>query len=178
MSMNSPRLALDPPPEAVVCVSTAHMKQATQAARDSARARVILPFHKSHEDPLHRMLNAMQPATYVQPHRHLTVPKAEVFLVLQGAIDFLVFDDVGKITHALALRAGTAEFGIDLASGLFHTFLVRAEDTVLYEIKCGPYTGLNDKDFADFAPAEGSSQVPVYLRNLEHDLLAFRERTL
>ena len=172
--MKTSRPALDPPPEPVVCVSTRHMDQAAQAARDSERARVILPFHKSHADPLHRMLNAMQPATYVQPHRHLTVPKAEVFLVLRGAIDFIVFDELGEISHALHLRAGSAEFGIDLAPGLFHSFLVRAEDTVLYEIKCGPYTGVNDKDFADFAPPEGSGQIPAYLAKLEQQLSSFR----
>jgi len=168
------RPALDPPSGAVVCVSNAHLDQALEAARASARKRMILPFHKSHEDPLHRMLNAMQPGTYVQPHRHLSVPKAEVFLVLRGAIDFIVLNEAGNIEHALALRAGTPEFGVDLAPGLFHTFLVREPDTVLYEIKCGPYTGLNDKDFAPFAPPEGSPNVPVYVASLERTLAAFR----
>lgn len=173
--MPKSRPALDPPMEAVVCVSESHVAQAVQASRESERARVILPFHKSHEDPLHRMLNAMQPATYVQPHRHLTIPKAEVFLVLKGAIDFIVFDEEGTITHALLLRAGSPNFGVDLAPGLFHTFLVRERDTVLYEIKCGPYTGNNDKDFADFAPPEGSDRVPTYLASLERALAAYRQ---
>ncbi len=172
--MKSSRLSLDPPPEAVVCVSTKYLDQAARASRDSERARVILPFHKSHEDPLHRMLNAMQPATYVQPHRHLTVPKAEVFLLLRGAIDFLVLDEQGAITDALTLRAGSEEFGVDLGSGLYHTFLVREPDTIIYEIKCGPYTGVNDKHFAPFTPAEGSAEIPRYLERLEANLADFR----
>lgn len=175
--MTRSRAALDPPPEPVVCVSDAHIERALEASRESERKRIILPFHKSHEDPLHRMLNAMQPGTYVQPHRHLSVPKAEIFLVLRGAIDLLVMDDTGALQHALYLKAGSAEFGVDIAPGLFHTFLVREADTVLYEIKCGPYTGMNDKDFAPFAPPEGSPEVASYVASLERAIVSFRGRS-
>jgi len=65
------------------------------------------------------------------------------------------------------LRAGSEDFGIDLAPGLFHTFLVRAWDTLLYEVKSGPYVEASAKDFAPWAPEEGSPDVERYVRELE-----------
>jgi hypothetical protein len=65
-------------------------------------------------------------------------------------------------------------FGIDVAAGHFHGFLVRAPDTVLYEVKPGPYAPLSDKDFAPWAPTEGSPEVGDYLSTLERRVEAFK----
>jgi cupin fold WbuC family metalloprotein len=93
-------------------------------------------------------------------------------LVLRGEIDFLVFDDHGEVANHLRLRANGPAFGVDLSAGRFHTFLVRAEDTVLYEIKLGPYTTQTAKDFAPWAPAESTALVTDYLASLEAKLAA------
>ncbi|HEY6879239.1 MAG TPA: WbuC family cupin fold metalloprotein, partial [Polyangiales bacterium] len=152
--MSSPR-ALPVSPEPIVLLTEALVQRALEVSRASDRKRVIQPFHKGHDDNPHRMFNAMQPATYVRPHRHLSVPKSEVFLILRGALDFLVFDDEGTITFARTLRAGGDEFGIDIGPGMFHGILVREPDTLVYEVKPGPYAAHDDKDFAPWAPAEG-----------------------
>jgi cupin fold WbuC family metalloprotein len=167
--MSAPR-ALPPPAEPVVVIGREHVAQVLHASRASERRRMILPFHKSHEDPLHRMFNALQPGTYVQPHRHLSPPKAEVFMVLAGAIDMLIFEEDGRLAQAARLEAGGASFAVDVAPGIYHAFLVRAPDTLIYEVKSGPYTALSDKDFATWAPAEGSSDVPGYVEQLERAL--------
>lgn len=167
--MSSPR-ALSSPPESLIVLGEEHVERALAASRTSERKRIILPFHKSDDALLHRMFNAMQPGTYVQPHRHLHTQKSEIFLVLRGALDFLVFDDVGSIRSAVHLRAGGSEFGIDLAPGDFHSFLVRERDTLVYEVKQGPYTAADDKDFASWAPAEGDAGVADYVRELEQAL--------
>jgi cupin fold WbuC family metalloprotein len=170
--MSSPR-ALNAPAEPVVVLTHAHMERVLDASRRSERLRTILPFHKSEGDLLHRMLNALQPGSYVRPHRHQTIPKPEVFLVLRGAMDFVVFDDDGGITHAGRLAAGSERFGVDVQPGLFHTLMVREPDTVIYEVKLGPYEPASDKDFAPWAPAEGSPQVAAYVAQLDARLAAF-----
>jgi cupin fold WbuC family metalloprotein len=162
--------ALPPPPGAVVIVGREHVAQVLAAARASDRRRMILPFHKSPEDPLHRMFNALQPGTYVQPHRHVSPPKAEVFLVLAGCIDMIVFEEDGRIAEAHRLEAGGAKFAADVAAGLFHCFVARAPDTLIYEVKPGPYSALADKDFAPWAPPEGASEVDEYVARLEREL--------
>ena len=170
--MPTPR-ALPAPPEPIVIMTRAHVEQALAVSRASERRRVILPFHKGDEAPLHRMFNALQPGTYVQPHRHLTVPKAELFVVLRGAVDALIFDDDGGISLAARLEAGGEAFGIDIAPGRYHSFLVRAPDTLMYEVKQGPYSPLDDKDFAKWAPREGTAEVGAYLLALEEALNRF-----
>lgn len=171
--MPAPR-ALPAPQEPIVLLTEARIQRALEASRESDRKRVIAPFHKNDEDPLHRMFNAMQPETYVRPHRHFEVPKCEVFLVLRGALDLVVFDQQGVITFACALRAGSEQFGADLAAGLFHCVIVREPDTLMYEVKPGPYAPASDKDFAPWAPAEGEPGVPAFRAQLERALERYR----
>lgn len=170
------RTALDAPVGDVITVSEDLVQRALVASRESPRKRVILPFHKDHNALLHRMLNAMQPGTYLQPHRHMDPPKDEIFLVLRGAIDLIVFDDEGAITDVVALVANSEAFGVDLAAGRFHSFLVREADTVLYEVKLGPYSPQTAKDFATWAPAENSAGVAAYVQTLQSNIEAWRRR--
>jgi len=80
--------ALNPPDDNVVLIDSKIINDAVEASRISPRKRIILPLHKSSSDNLHRMLNAVQPMSYIQPHRHLDPPKAESFIVLKGSISF------------------------------------------------------------------------------------------
>jgi cupin fold WbuC family metalloprotein len=167
--------ALPAPSGDVVVLDTELAEQALAAARASERGRMILPFHKNHDESLHRMFNAMQPGTYVQPHRHASSGKCEAFVMLRGALDFLVFEDDGRIALARTLSAGGAEFGIDVAPTRFHSFLVRAPDTLVYELKNGPYTAMDDKDFAPWAPRESEPEAcAAYMTALEQELLRLR----
>ena len=163
-----PRLAMDPPATRVTLLDTALIDTAIQASRESPRRRMILPFHKSNSDNLHRMLNALQPGSYIQPHRHLDPPKAESVLVLKGSIQFVVFDDTGHVTQQVQLAASSDTIGVDVEPGVFHTFFAVEKDTVLFEIKPGPYEKTSDKDFAPWAPPEGSDEADSYLQQLVH----------
>jgi cupin fold WbuC family metalloprotein len=117
------------------------------------------------------MLNALQPGTYVQPHRHITPPKAESIVVLQGAIGFVPFDDHGEIDRGnwQLVDPDRGVVGIDYRAGIWHTFFAIAPDTVLFEVKPGPYDAATDKEFATWAPAEGDDGAMEYLAKLEDD---------
>jgi cupin fold WbuC family metalloprotein len=158
--------ALDPPPGPVSLLTTDLVARAIEMSRQSPRGRVILPLHPTHADTLHRMLNACQPGTYVQPHRHLAPPKAEAILVLRGSLGVVIFDDGGRITQELVLKAGSDQFGVDLHAGVYHTFVILEPDTVLFEVKPGPYQEATDKDFASWAPVEGSLDSRQFLEVL------------
>ena len=162
--------AMQAPKEASVLIDTALMTEAVSMSRQSPRSRIILPLHKSEQANLHRMLNAMQPGSYVQPHRHSNPPKSESIIVLQGSIHFVIFDINGNVERDFALSAGTAQFGIDLEPDMYHTFFATTADTVLFEVKPGPYEPASDKDFAPWAPAEGSDDAASYLESLYHML--------
>src|SRR3712207_349027 len=111
----SHRLALDPPPGALVPLTRALVDAAAAYARESPRRRVIQPFHKTEDEPLHRMLNAIQPGSYARPHRHLDPPKAEAWVMLRGAGAFFTFEDDGRVRDCLRVSAGGDLFGVDLS---------------------------------------------------------------
>lgn len=142
------------------------MHDAIAQSRLSPRRRIICPFHPAASDSLHRMLNAIQPRSYIPPHRHANPPKAEGIVVLKGSIGFLRFSDGGSVEQTFVLGANQASFGIDIHPGVFHTFVALEEDTVLFEVKPGPYEKTSDKDFAPWAPKEGTESAQAYLEQL------------
>jgi cupin fold WbuC family metalloprotein len=141
-------------------------------ARDAAhspRRREIHRLHLGDDARLQRMLNAVQPGSYVRPHRHLDPPKDEAIVILQGAIGHVTFDDQGHpLRQELAiLDARRGAFALDVRAGLWHTFFALQPDTVVFEAKPGPYDATTDKGFAPWAPAEGTADAAVYLERLE-----------
>lgn len=130
------------------------------------RLRTNHNFHTGPTDNPHRFLNVMMRGTYCQPHRHVTPPKAESWILLQGAVRFFTFDDSGAIISARDLAANSATFGIDLPPGAWHTLCVTSEYAVIFEVKPGPWDPATDKDFAAWAPSEGAPEAPAYLQLL------------
>jgi cupin fold WbuC family metalloprotein len=163
---NPHRLALDPPQGPLFVLERKLLESSSQYARESPRKRVIVPFHRSLEDPLHRMLNAVQPETYVRPHRHREPAKAEAWVVLRGSLLFFTFEETGAVAESLVIGSEAPAFGVDLVPGIYHSFLALAPDTVIYEVKTGPYQAGSDKDFASWAPAEGSPEAAQYMADL------------
>jgi cupin fold WbuC family metalloprotein len=112
------------------------------------------------------MLNALQPHSYIQPHRHRAPAKAESIVVLKGSIACVIFNEAGAIERVHVIGVGLPSFGVDLHAGVFHTFFALEPDTVLFEVKRGPYERLSDKDFASWAPEEGTPEAKPYLEQL------------
>jgi cupin fold WbuC family metalloprotein len=135
-----------------------------EKARHSPRLRTNHNFHVSMDENPHRFLNVMLRGTYITPHRHRDPPKAESFLVLSGEIAFFTFDDSGQITSVQAL--GRDPIGIDIQPGVWHTLAVLSEHAICFEVKPGPYSVTNDKDFATWAPREGDPRASEYLSDL------------
>jgi cupin fold WbuC family metalloprotein len=158
--------ALQAPSGEVVSIDADLIARAVEASRLSPRGRIILPLHLGHEDPYHRMLNAMQPGSYVRPHRHFDPPKSESAIVLRGAIGCAIFAPDGAVREALRVEAGGHRLGIDIRPGVWHTFFALEPDTVVFETKTGPYSPITDKDFAAWAPEEGAAEAAAYLSRL------------
>jgi cupin fold WbuC family metalloprotein len=142
------------------------VSQLTGEAKCSARLRKNYNFHTDYADPVNRMLNAFEPGTYVRPHKHEFPDKCEVFLVLSGRALALQFDDAGNIVEHSVLDHAIGRFGVEFPPRTWHSIISLASGTVLYEVKPGPYAPLSDKNFASWAPAEGSSDAAAYLASL------------
>lgn len=129
-----------------------------QQARNSPRQRQNYNFHDESEK-VQRFLNVLQPGTYVRPHRHhrpAAVNGFEFFLVIQGEIGIIVMDENGKILYTERLSASGSTRGIELAEGTIHTLVALAPDTIILELKEGPYNFRGDKEFLEAFPTEGT----------------------
>ncbi len=141
----------------------------SQHAKNNDRLREIHNFHDSDEATLHRMLNAIQPKSYIMPHRHLEDPKEETIIVLKGSLGCMCFEDDGTIIEdsICYLSPDADQIGIDLRVGVWHTILALEPDTVVFEVKSGPYKKASDKEFASWAPDYDSPITLEYLAQLE-----------
>jgi cupin fold WbuC family metalloprotein len=141
-------------------------EETIEKARNSSRKRMNFNFHKDEEAIIQRMLNAIEPGTYIRPHKHDNPDKNEVFLLISGKALILEFSDDGNITGSYVLDVDSGNYGAEIGPGIYHTILSLSAGTIAYEIKEGPYLPATVKHFAPWAPEEGSDEVEAYLEKL------------
>ena len=146
----------------MIKIDTTLISQISSKAKTSKRRRINYNFHKEDSATLQRMLNAMEPDTYIQPHKHQNPDKVEVFFVLRGRIALIEFDENGKIIDHTILDPRLGNFGGEIPIGTWHTLISLEEGSVAYEVKDGPYDPKVDKNFATWAPAEGDDDCQEY----------------
>ena len=139
------------------------LDQTSAKAKNSPRRRMNHNFHNEYSDTLQRMLNAMEPLSYIQPHKHENPDKREAFFALRGRFIVVEFDELGNITDHTLLDPLTGNYGAEIAERTYHTIIALDPDTVAYEVKDGPYVPIDDKNFASWAPSEGSAEAANYL---------------
>lgn len=135
-------------------------------AAASPRRRKNFNFHEDDAACSHRLLNAIEPASYLAPHRHLDPNKDETMIVLRGRLGIVIFAADGRIEHAVVLEAAGERCGITIPHGVFHTVLALQPGTVMFESKAGPYRPLEPDELAPWAPAEGNDGVESYRATL------------
>lgn len=141
-------------------------------AQSSDRKRKNLNYHVDFSDPINRMLNAIEPGSYIQPHKHENPDKREVFIRLTGRLLVVFFDDLGTITDHCILD-GATNFAIEIPPSVWHSLVSLEPGTVVYEIKDGPYSPSNDKNFAGWAPREGDPACNEYVKQILNTLKIF-----
>lgn len=142
------------------------VEQLIASAAASPRRRKNLNFHPADDYPAHRLLNAIEPESYIAPHCHADPAKDETIVVLRGRLGAVVFDTTGIVLALAELAAGGQRFGIDIPHGVVHTMLALEPGTVFLEAKAGPYVPLTPAERAAFAPAEGSADAAAWLSAL------------
>lgn len=138
----------------------------------SPRRRQHRNMHASFNDPCQRLFNAICMDSYIRPHRHQFDPRCEMLVAIQGSFVLILFDDTGSIVRRARLVAGgraenaLTTVGNEVASGEWHTVLALEPASVLLEVKAGPFNPLAAKEFAAWAPREGTVEALKYLESL------------
>ncbi|HBA5837577.1 TPA: WbuC family cupin fold metalloprotein [Escherichia coli] len=132
-------------------ITMSDMQQQSAAAVQSPRLRAHRNFHPELSDSVQRLAIAMEPGTYVRPHRH---PHTfELLLPLRGRFVVLNFDDRGTVTHRAIL--GETCTVLEMAAGTWHAVLSLDTGGIIFEVKHGGYQPVAADDYAHWAPAEG-----------------------
>ncbi len=150
----------------MIAINKALIDKVSTEAQASPRMRKNYNFHPTLDDTLQRLLNAMEPGTYVQPHKHENPDKDEAFIILKGKALVIEFDTNGNISNHIVLNNEIGNYGIEIKARTFHTLIILEKGTVLYEVKHGPYQQLDDKCFAKWAPREGDANCNEYTNNI------------
>ncbi|CAH2032680.1 WbuC family cupin fold metalloprotein [Trichlorobacter ammonificans] len=149
----------------MLCVDGTLLDQLTDKARQSPRLRMNHNFHPADDAACHRLLNAVEPGSYIRPHRHLDREKDETFVLIRGALGVLTFTDDGSVAATTLLIAGTDTCIVTIPHGVWHTAVSLAPGTIFFEAKAGPYLPFTEQETASWAPTADAVEAPAYLRS-------------
>jgi cupin fold WbuC family metalloprotein len=148
-------------------------------ADSSPRGRQHFNVHSSHDEPCQRLFNAIGMDSYIRPHRHLLDPRNELLVAIRGSFAVLAFDDRGGVLGAVRLSAGDGApgsgrpaAGVEIEPDEWHTAIALVPGSILLEVKAGPFSETAAKEFAGWAPAEGTPAARAYLEGLRARLPA------
>ena len=151
-------------------IDKALIDRTTEQARKESRLRKNYNLHERLCDPVNRLLNALEPGTYVPAHRHSHPAKDETVFVLRGNIVSVIFDDAGNIIERAVIDPAHGVYGFDIPAGQWHGLLVRERGTVVFEVKKGPFTPLTEEDIAPWTPRTDDKEgITRYLNRLAEE---------
>lgn len=150
--------------------SAEYLTALTNRAAGNKRMRQHQNIHKGFDEPCQRLFNAIEPGSYIRPHRHASVPRDELLVAVRGLMALVIFDDEGILKRVLPF--GSEKYGRELPIGVeinpeaWHTVLALETGSVLLEIKAGPFDPAQPKDLAEWAPSEDSLESRIYANQL------------
>lgn len=130
-------------------------------AAASPRKRAHHNLHPRLDDQVQRLCIAMEPGTYVRPHRHMQPETWEILLILSGAVALLIFDDNGKVLERIELAAGGEVTAVEIPVNTWHAVASLKTGTVVFEVKQGPYAPITEANYAPWSPADGVQAEPL-----------------
>lgn len=113
-------------------------------AKQSERLRRNYNLHLSLDSKVQRLFNAMEPGTVVPIQRHPN--GAETIVIIRGRIKVCLLDENKNITEETILDTSEGNFGIHIPAGVWHCVEVLEPNTVIFEVKEGPYAPLAAED--------------------------------
>ena len=113
------------------------LNEVSAQAKESPRLRMNYNFHQSLDEKCHRFLNAVEPGTKVEIHRHPT--KDESFVLLRGKVRVNTYNDDGTVIENVVLCPEEGLYGIDIPKNVWHKLESLEENSVIFECKEGPF---------------------------------------
>lgn len=113
-------------------------------AKKSSRLRMNYNLHESLEAKVQRLFNAMEPGTIIPIQRHQNT--AETLILVRGKMKVVLYDDNKNVIEQAILSHELGNYGVQIPAGVWHYVEILENDTVMFEVKEGPYTPLTDNN--------------------------------
>jgi len=154
---------------------TEYLNKLIAEAQGNSRKRQHQSIHESYDEPCQRLFNAIEPDSYIRPHRHVTDSKDELLIAVRGLMALVTFDDQGMVSDVVRFSADRNDegfaVGAEVSSTTWHTVIALVPSCVLLEVKAGPFDPKQPKDLAPWAPEEETLDASDYLNNLIEKLV-------
>lgn len=120
------------------------LDEVSARAKESERLRMNYNLHEAMNSKAQRLFNALEPGTQIPIHRHLNT--AETYILIRGRISVMFYNDKGVEINRFDLNPNEGNYGVHIPKGQWHTMDVWENNTVIFEVKDGPYTPLSSDD--------------------------------
>ena len=125
-------------------INTQLLDSVSAKAKQSPRLRMNHNFHDSLDAPAQRLLNALEPGTELPIHRHRNT--AETYVLLRGRMNVVFYNEHKEEIGRFEADPLKGEYGVHIPAGQWHTLEVLEPNTVLFEVKDGPYAPFQPED--------------------------------
>ena len=95
---------------------THYLSDLTVQAKNSFRLRQHSNVHQNYDDPCQRLFNAIEPGSYIRPHRHMLESREELLIAICGSMALICFNDQGDVIRILHL--GSEKYGSKFSAGV------------------------------------------------------------
>lgn len=116
-------------------------------AKESLRLRMNYNLHESLDAAVQRLFNAMEPGTVIPIQRHRNT--AETIMFVRGMMKVVLYDDDKNIIESAILSQETGNYGVHIPAGVWHLVEILEPNTVMFEVKKGPYEPLGEEDLME-----------------------------
>ena len=151
----------------IMIIHQSLLDDVSSRAKDSPRRRKNYNFHTLESDVCHRLLNAIEPDSYIQPHCHHDATKDETLVAVRGRVGVIFFDERGAVTATVVLAPAGESVGVNIPHGMYHTLVALEPGSVFFEAKAGPYAPLTPREKASWAPPEDDPRASAYIADLK-----------
>lgn len=155
------------------------MHSLSEEAKSHPRKRMHKNLHENYQEACQRFFNAIELDSYLRPHCHGVSQGAETLIAIKGLMAFFAFGNTGEIVAVHLFGAGRHSglpgvgVGVEVKPGQWHTVVSLESNSVLLEMKGGPFNPEAPKYFASWAPEEMTPEGQIYLKNLKENITSW-----
>ncbi|NLJ08186.1 MAG: WbuC family cupin fold metalloprotein [Sphingobacteriales bacterium] len=142
----------------MIKISENLLDKVSSGAKESSRKRQHFNFHQNYQESIQRLINAFEPDSYFRPHNHTDSGITEILILIRGSFVVVIFDDFGEILDYSVISKDSGCYGVEIQPHEWHSTIALEPETVMYEVKQGPFDENRAKVFAPWSPEENSEE--------------------